>query len=61
MTEGTRDQFFRLQTEIPATASPVLTSEFGQPAEFQPQKLRIKELLRSPRGLFRIVKNIIFG
>jgi hypothetical protein len=60
MTEGTRDQFFRVH-ELVCVACPDLPQEFGQPTTFQAQKTRVKALLRTPRGWCQLIKRILVG
>lgn len=54
MTEGTRDQFFR-RYEPGRALKPLGDPDFGIPEQFSPQKLRIKNLVRSPRGWLQIL------
>jgi hypothetical protein len=51
--EGSRHDYFRARG-VPTAARPNRPYDFGQPVPFVPQKMRVKALLKSPRGMLRI-------
>jgi hypothetical protein len=57
MTEGSRDSYWRRR---PVSSMPALAEEFdfGPPQTFIPQKRRVLDQLRTPRGAFQALRKL---